>query len=110
MNFMISERTAHDAGERMRSPVSRSPVSRFPVSIETISYATSECVLGRVLAARSAEGVCAILIGGDRDELVADLASRFPQASLLANEATIREDLAGVIGFVEKPVEGLHLL
>ena len=32
------------------------------MSVDTISYATSESALGRVLVARSVSGVCAILI------------------------------------------------
>ena len=92
MNLMISE-----------------SISRSNLAMDTISYATSECALGRVLVARTAKGVCAILIGADRSELEADLASRFPDATLAANEAAIHQDLAKVIRFVEKPAEGLHL-
>ena len=71
-------------------------------------YATGECALGQVLVARSAKGVCAILIGADHDELKADLTARFPQAKLVAVEAVVH-DLAKVIRFVEKPALGLHL-
>ena len=55
-------------------------------AVDTISYATGESALGTVLVARSASGVCAILIGADNDELVADLATRFPRAKLVAIE------------------------
>jgi O6-methylguanine-DNA--protein-cysteine methyltransferase len=41
--------------------------------------------------------------------LVADLVVRFPDATLIASEAVVRDDLAKVIRFVEKPAEGLHL-
>src|SRR3954469_4821324 len=75
---------------------------------ETISYATGECALGLVLLARSVAGVCALLIGNGRDELKADLAVRFPNAALIANEAVVH-DLAKVIRFIDKPAEGLHL-
>jgi O-6-methylguanine DNA methyltransferase len=78
-------------------------------TVDTISYATGECALGQVLVARSASGVCAILIGVDHDELEADLVTRFPQARLVANEDVIRDDLAKVIRFVEKPAAGFHL-
>ncbi len=40
--------------------------------VETITYATGECALGRVLVARSIKGVCAILIGDDQKELETD--------------------------------------
>ncbi len=65
--------------------------------------------LGQVLVARSHIGVCAILMGFDPAELQADLAARFPQATLVANEAVIRDDLAKVIRFLDKPAEGLDL-
>ena len=72
-------------------------------SVDTISYATGETYLGPVLVARSVSGVCAILIGADNDELVADLAARFPDAKLLASEAVVHDDLMKVIRFVDKP-------
>jgi O6-methylguanine-DNA--protein-cysteine methyltransferase len=77
--------------------------------VEVLSYAAGECALGQVLVARSVNGVCAILMGADRAELGADLAVRFPQAMLVANEAVIRDDLAKVIRFLDKPAEGLDL-
>jgi AraC family transcriptional regulator, regulatory protein of adaptative response / methylated-DNA-[protein]-cysteine methyltransferase len=78
-------------------------------TVDIISYAISECALGQVLVARSVSGVCAILIGADHNELAADLATRFPQAELVANEAVVHDDLAKVIRFVDRPAEGLHL-
>jgi AraC family transcriptional regulator of adaptative response/methylated-DNA-[protein]-cysteine methyltransferase len=78
-------------------------------AVDILSYAIGECALGRVLVARSVNGVCAILIGADNAELEADLAARFPQATLVANEVVVRDDLAKLIRFVDKPAEGLHL-
>ena len=79
------------------------------MSVDTISYATEESALGRVLVARSVSGVCAILIGADDNELVTDLAARFPEAKLVVNEAVVQDDLAKVTHFVDKPTEGLDL-
>ena len=76
---------------------------------DTISYGIGECALGQVLVARRVSGVCAILIGTKNDELVADLAARFPKAKLVANEDIIHDDLAKVIRFVDKPSEELDL-
>jgi O-6-methylguanine DNA methyltransferase len=72
-------------------------------------YVIDKCALGQVLVARSAVGVCAILIGDDHEELEADLAARFPQAMLVANGALVQDDLAKVIRFAEKPATGLQL-
>jgi O-6-methylguanine DNA methyltransferase len=97
MNLMISRIVSRSA-------------THANTTVDTISYATGECALGRVLVARSVSGVCAILIGADHDELTADLVARFPQAELVANEAVVRDDLAKVIRFVDRPAEGLHLV
>jgi AraC family transcriptional regulator, regulatory protein of adaptative response / methylated-DNA-[protein]-cysteine methyltransferase len=79
------------------------------MTVDTISYATGDSALGRVLVARSISGVCAILIGADDNELVTDLAARFPEAELVADEAVVHDDLAKVTRFVDKPTEGLDL-
>lgn len=73
---------------------------------DIISYASRDCALGRVLVARSAGGVCAILIGAEGEELEADLAIRFPLATLVSDQAAVDDDLAKVIRFVESPAEG----
>jgi AraC family transcriptional regulator, regulatory protein of adaptative response / methylated-DNA-[protein]-cysteine methyltransferase len=79
------------------------------MSVDTISYATGESALGPVLVARSISGVCAILIGAYDNELVTDLAARFPEAKLVPDEAVVHDDLAKVTRFVDKPTEGLDL-
>jgi AraC family transcriptional regulator, regulatory protein of adaptative response / methylated-DNA-[protein]-cysteine methyltransferase len=79
------------------------------VAVDILAYATGECPLGQVLVARSIKGVCAILLGADHDGLEANLAARFPQATLVANESVVHDDLAKVIRFVDRPAGGLHL-
>jgi AraC family transcriptional regulator, regulatory protein of adaptative response / methylated-DNA-[protein]-cysteine methyltransferase len=98
MNLMISETAL-----RLSSAATHDKV------VDILTYATGECALGQVLVARSIKGVCAILLGTDHDELEVDLAARFPQATLVANESVVRDDLAKVIRFVDRPAEGLHL-
>jgi O-6-methylguanine DNA methyltransferase len=99
MNLMISE-TVRRTG---------SAAKLAEVAVETLWYAIGECALSQVLVARSAAGVCAILIGDGHEELEADLAARFPHATLAANEAVVHDDLARVIRFVENPATGLKL-
>lgn len=79
------------------------------VPVDVLYYATSTCVLGNVLVARSAKGVCAILIGDDRTYLETDLAISFADATLIANFVAVQEDLAKVVRFLERPAAGLHL-
>jgi AraC family transcriptional regulator of adaptative response/methylated-DNA-[protein]-cysteine methyltransferase len=74
-----------------------------------IIFATRECVLGEVLVARSAVGVCAILIGSEAEDLKSDLAMRFPGSKLIANEPQLRDDLSKVVRFLETPSEGIDL-
>jgi methylated-DNA-[protein]-cysteine S-methyltransferase/AraC family transcriptional regulator of adaptative response/methylated-DNA-[protein]-cysteine methyltransferase len=75
------------------------------VPVDVIAYATSNCALGDVLVARSAKGVCAILMGDDSEDLEADLALRFPEATLIA----VQDDLAKVLRFLQRPANGLRL-
>jgi O-6-methylguanine DNA methyltransferase len=76
---------------------------------DIISYATGACALGQVLVARSRNGVCAIMIGDDPEELESNLAARFPKAVLVASEAIVRDDKNKATRFIEKPTQGLHL-
>ena len=76
---------------------------------DVLFFGVGDTALGKVLLARSAKGVCAILLGDDAGELEADLASRFPEATRVENEVIIRDDLAKVVRYAEKPSEGLDL-
>lgn len=90
---------------------SRNVLQRNAASMSTdvLSYAVAACELGKVLIARSAKGVCAILLGNHVEDLVADLASRFPRAALARNDAAVKVDLAKVLRYLSNPGEGLDL-
>ena len=62
--------------------------------VDVLFHATSDFPLGKVLLARSIAGVCAVLMGDTADELQTDLARRFPEATLVANEAMVASDLS----------------
>jgi methylated-DNA-[protein]-cysteine S-methyltransferase/AraC family transcriptional regulator of adaptative response/methylated-DNA-[protein]-cysteine methyltransferase len=74
-----------------------------------IAFATRESTQGTVLAARSARGVCAILIGSHAGELTADLAERFPQNALVRDDRKLDGDIAKILGFIAAPARGLDL-
>lgn len=74
-----------------------------------IRFAVGECSLGAILVARSAKGVCAILLGDEPEALVRDLQDRFARARLIGGEAAFEELVAKVVGFVEAPGLGLDL-
>src|ERR1700744_4452192 len=88
----------------------REPTADPPTSAaDVLFYATGDCAFGKVLIARSAKGVCAILLGDDVRALQVDLARRFPQSTLVPNTAIVRDDLAKVARYTDKPSEGLAL-
>jgi AraC family transcriptional regulator, regulatory protein of adaptative response / methylated-DNA-[protein]-cysteine methyltransferase len=99
MNLMTSEAA-------LRLPPAVGPAS---TATDVFLFGVGDTALGKVLLARSAKGVCAILLGDDVGELEANLANRFPKATLVANEVFIRDDLAKVVRYAEKPSEGLDL-
>ncbi len=74
-----------------------------------ISFATGTSTLGTVLVARSAHGVCAILIGSEVDDLVADLAARFPNNTSVRDDRRLDIDREKILAFIETPSRGLDL-
>lgn len=76
---------------------------------ERIAWAVGEGPLGCVLAARSARGVCAILLGDDAEALRLDLAARFPHAELEAGDDAFAAVLAQVLALVERPAAACDL-
>lgn len=74
-----------------------------------IHFAVGTSSLGEVLVARTARGVCAILLGDDADCLVRDLQDRFPNAELIGGDAAFEGIVAQVVGLVERPSSGLQL-
>src|SRR5262249_5196681 len=98
MNLMISE-----------TPLQHTTAATQAHVVDILSYATGECALGRVLVARGPDGVCTTRMATDQEELEAALAARLPQATLVANEFFVHDDMAKVIRFVDTPAAGLHL-
>ena len=86
-----------------------SEVRRASTAPESLSYAVADGVMGKVLIARSARGVCAILLGEDAEVLTLDLAKRFPKAALALREDAVKDDLARVVRYIETPSIGLEL-
>jgi AraC family transcriptional regulator of adaptative response/methylated-DNA-[protein]-cysteine methyltransferase len=74
-----------------------------------IRFAVGQCSLGAILAAQSQQGICAILLGEDPDELVRGLQDQFPRAQLIGGDAGFEQLMARVVGFVEAPSIGLDL-
>jgi AraC family transcriptional regulator, regulatory protein of adaptative response / methylated-DNA-[protein]-cysteine methyltransferase len=90
-----------DAVPRMKTPQG--------ATSEEIAFAIGGSALGAVLVARSAEGVCAILIGSEPAELESDLASRFMESKFVRDDRKLGDDLRKILRFIETPAEGLDL-
>jgi len=74
-----------------------------------IYFAIGECSMGNILAAQTERGVCAILMGGDAEQLVRDLQDRFPKAKLVGDASEYQDLVAKVVGLVENPKSGFDL-
>jgi AraC family transcriptional regulator of adaptative response/methylated-DNA-[protein]-cysteine methyltransferase len=68
-----------------------------------IRFAVGECTLGSILVAQSTQGLCAILLGDDPEELLQDLQARFPRAELIGGDKEFEQLVAYVVGFVQAP-------
>jgi AraC family transcriptional regulator of adaptative response/methylated-DNA-[protein]-cysteine methyltransferase len=76
---------------------------------ERIRFAVEKCSLGLVLVAATDVGVCAILLGEQRDMLVEDLRQRFPQARLVRGEPDFEQCVAKVVSLMAAPRAGIDL-
>jgi AraC family transcriptional regulator of adaptative response/methylated-DNA-[protein]-cysteine methyltransferase len=72
---------------------------------ETIRYAVGDCWLGKVLAAATQRGLCAISLGDDADRLVADLRMRFAKADIAPAGADFTDTFSQVLAMLERPDE-----
>ncbi|TKI05136.1 bifunctional DNA-binding transcriptional regulator/O6-methylguanine-DNA methyltransferase Ada [Martelella alba] len=74
-----------------------------------ILFAVGQCSLGAILVARSARGICAILLGDDPQALTEALQDKFPHARLAGDDPVFNNQISQVVGFVDTPRLGLHL-
>src|SRR5215469_5767599 len=89
----------HSANISSAKPI---PAARhLKASAEEIKFATGKSELGAILVARSAAGVCAILIG--------DVVEEFTDAMLVRDDRALRTDLEKILTFIKTPAKGLDL-
>jgi AraC family transcriptional regulator of adaptative response/methylated-DNA-[protein]-cysteine methyltransferase len=70
---------------------------------ETVEYAIGQARLGQILVARTEHGICAILFGEEPLELVRDLSTRLPKASLQREDMAMFSVMQQVTKFMEGP-------
>ena len=74
-----------------------------------IESGTAACSLGRVLVARTAKGICAVMIGDDEDALGRELAARFPKATIETASRRFLATLDAVVQLIEAPSASFDL-
>ena len=97
----------HSANISSAKPVR--PVRQLKANAEEIKFAAGKRELGAILVARSAVGICAILIGDRIEVLKRDLAEEFTDAMLVRDDRALRTDLDKILTFIETPAKGLDL-
>jgi len=70
---------------------------------QTIRFASARCSLGRLLVGSTARGICFVALGDSDARLKNELASRFPQAELLASDTKLREHVQQIVALLESP-------
>lgn len=70
---------------------------------ETLLYTICPSYLGQTLIATSEKGICAVLIDSSRENLIADLKSRFPIANIECNNEKMEAVATKVIRSIENP-------
>lgn len=78
-------------------------------AVETITFTVGFCTLGRILVAAAAQGICAILLGGEKRSLVGQLRSIFPEVNLQKESKELDEMLNRIVKFIETPTGILDL-
>lgn len=74
-----------------------------------IEYAVGQCSLGRILAAWSKKGICAILLDDSPEFLVEDLKQRFKHSRIVCCDQSRAEELQKIIALIEQPKHAFDL-
>lgn len=65
-----------------------------------ISYAITDCYLGRLLVAATERGICAVSFGQDDEELASRLSAEYPAAVVLLDEELLIEWIRAVLDYL----------
>lgn len=76
---------------------------------EAVGFAFGTSSLGQVLVAATRKGICAILLGSNRERLIADLRQSFPQAQPFENDDELARHIAHVVAMIETPAQARDL-
>ncbi|KIX58634.1 hypothetical protein SZ29_09050 [Burkholderia pseudomallei] len=72
------------------------------MAADVLRYSTAQCYFGHILVARSADGVCDVLVGRTQEEVEATFVDRNRGAVIQHDAKDVRDDLEGVIHFMDR--------
>lgn len=75
----------------------------------TIQFVVGSCRLGEFLVAQSERGICAILLGNDKQSLIHELETLFPNSSLDVGDESFARRVAQVVSVLEHPGQQVAL-
>lgn len=75
----------------------------------SIEFSIERCSLGHVLVAATPAGLCAVLLGDDREALQAELQRRFPEVTLVPAGSALQRQASRVRRAIEQPTRKVTL-
>ncbi len=80
-----------------------SVIAPHEIYSDAVAYAFGTSSLGHVLVAVTRQGICAILLGSDRERLIADLKRNFPVAHPAQDDEVPGDWIARIVARIETP-------
>jgi AraC family transcriptional regulator of adaptative response/methylated-DNA-[protein]-cysteine methyltransferase len=74
-----------------------------------ITFAFGTTSLGQALVAATGKGICAILLGSDRNRLTTDLRQHFPEVQLAQGDDRFADKVSKVVALIEDPAKPADL-
>jgi AraC family transcriptional regulator of adaptative response/methylated-DNA-[protein]-cysteine methyltransferase len=81
----------------------KAPTANAERGAEVVTYTIATSSLGGALVARREAGLAAVLLDDDADALRAELRAHFPRATLVEDDAAMREVAAAVVAAIDTP-------
>ncbi len=107
---MISFGTNAKQVEASRYSQRRAPAwAPTATATENLVFAIGTCSLGALMVARHGGGICAILLGDSRADVLDELQQRFPDAAMIEGDRQATRLLHKVVALVESPKTAIEL-
>ena len=105
-SLRTNEKQAEDAQGAPRHARKQAHATK---AMEHLTFAIGTCSLGALMVARNAGGVCAILLGDTRADVLDELQQRFPHAAIVEGDHRAIRLLSKVAAIIESPKTALDL-